>query len=60
VFNLAPGVYQPPKAAMGAGGFPQRGSKPGGGMASPSKPGGFGPKPVRGRKKTGRTAPKPG
>jgi 23S rRNA pseudouridine2605 synthase len=60
VFNLAPGVYQPPKAAMGVGGFPQRGSKPGGGVASPSKPGGFGPKPARGRKKTGRTALKPG
>jgi len=60
VFNLAPGVYQPPQGGMGAGAFPQRGPKPGGGAASPSKQGAFGPKPSRGRKKTGRTAPKPG
>jgi len=60
VFNLAPGVYQPPQGGMGAGAFPQRGPKPGGGAASPSKQGAFGPKPSRGRKKTGRSAPKPG
>lgn len=58
-FNLAPGVYQPPQGGMGGNGLPARGAKQGPSGSVPARPGPYGPKSARGRKKTGRAIPKP-